>query len=283
MHPTGLTTRTDSRRTRGERTSSSTTLGGWIQRHGLRHRPWVPYRGEPRGTHRRETPRRITQPRGGTARRGHGPAGQPTVTAVRALRAKSGFVPQGRTLLQACTRHTTPRRPPARIAIPATGHETTARSGITMRDGTPCHRRAMRRTAHPARVPPNQWEQLRLQSRSLLTPAALGDGVRTGIAAGGRAPHTGKPPALPEVRKYAARRGSTSPPRWTAGKEADTEGDLPPDKGDRYVDLDGTSHEPERRANHAELAWARAEVKRLRVQLETLRGRSRARALGARV
>ena len=128
-----------------------------------------------------------------------------------------------------------------------------------------------------------EWEQLRLQSRSLLTPAALGDGVRTGIAAGGRAPHTGKPPALPEVRKYAARRGSTSPPRRTAGKEADTEGDLPPDKGDRYVDLDGTSHEPERRANHAELAWARAEVKRLRVQLETLRGRSRARALGARV
>ena len=86
-----------------------------------------------------------------------------------------------------------------------------------------------------------------------------------------------------EVRKYMPRRGSTSPPRRTAGREADTEGDLPPDKGDRYVDLNGTSHEPERRANHAELAWARAEVKRLRVQLETLRGRSRARALGARV
>ena len=150
-HPTGLTARTDSKRTRGERTSSSTTPGGWIQRHGLRHRPWVPYRGEPRGTHRRETPRQITQPRGWAARRGHGPAGQPTVTAVRALRAKSGFAAQGRTLLQACTRHMTPRRPSARVTVPATGHETTARSGITMRAGAPRHRRAMRRTARTRR------------------------------------------------------------------------------------------------------------------------------------
>ena len=153
-HPTGLMARTDSKRTRGERTSSPTTLEGWIQRHGLRHRPWVPYRGEPRGTHRRETPRQITQPRGWTARRGHGPAGHRTVSAVRALRAKLGFALQGRMLLQACTRHTTPRRPSARATIPATGHETTARSGITTRAGVPRHRRAMRRAAHPARVPP---------------------------------------------------------------------------------------------------------------------------------
>jgi len=37
---------------------------------------------------------------------------------------------------------------------PATSHETTARSGITTRAGVPRHRRAMRRAAHPARVPP---------------------------------------------------------------------------------------------------------------------------------
>ena len=125
-----------------------------------------------------------------------------------------------------------------------------------------------------------EWGQLRLQSQSLLTPAALGDGVRTGIAAGGRALHTWKPPALPEVRKHVSRRGSTSPSRRTAGEEADTGGDLPPDKGDRYVDLDGASHEPEggpRRARRA-----RAEVKHLHATLEILRGTQRARALGAR-
>ena len=109
---------------------------------------------------------------------------------------------------------------------------------------------------------------MRLQSRSLLTPAALGGGVRTGIAAGGRALHTCKPPALHEVRKYMSRRGSTSPLRRTAGREADTDGDLPSDKGDCYVGLDGTSHEPERRADRTELAWTQAEVKRLRAQLE---------------
>ncbi|EOD26593.1 hypothetical protein EMIHUDRAFT_205702 [Emiliania huxleyi CCMP1516] len=86
-----------------------------------------------------------------------------------------------------------------------------------------------------------EWEQLRLQSRSLLTPAALGGGVRTGSAPGGRALHTCKPPALHE--------------------------------GDRYVGLDGASHKPERRADRAELAWTQAEVKRLRAQLEALRGR----------
>ena len=83
-----------------------------------------------------------------------------------------------------------------------------------------------------------EWEQLRLQSQALLAPAALGDGVRTGVAAGGRALHTWKPPALPEVRKYVPRRGSTSPPRRAAEEEAGTEGDLPSDKGDRYVDPD---------------------------------------------
>ena len=80
-----------------------------------------------------------------------------------------------------------------------------------------------------------------------------------------------------------SRRGSTSPPRRTAGREADTEGDLPSDKGDRYVGLDGASHKPERRADRAELAWTQAEVKRLRAQLEALRGKSRVQALGARV
>jgi len=120
-----------------------------------------------------------------------------------------------------------------------------------------------------------EWERSRLQSRSLLTPAALGGGVQAGIAPGGHALHTCEPPALHEMRKYIPRRDSSTPPRRTAGGGADTGGDLPSDKGDRYVDLDGTSHKPERRPGHAELTWTRAEIKRLRAQIQILRSRSR--------
>ena len=170
-----------------------------MQRHGLRHRPWVPNRWEPRGAHRRETSRRTTHPSSshgsdgpdgleadpwgthleldhpgrldtaawaatspvGSLSRGaqrNAPAGDaeadytttgldgPTRTWSRgaadrdgsaSAASKSGFAPQGRTPLQACTRHMTPRRPSARVTVPATGHETTARSGITMRAGAP--------------------------------------------------------------------------------------------------------------------------------------------------
>ena len=51
--PSGLTTRTGSRRIPRER-SGMTTLWGGTQRHGLRHRPWASNRWEPRGAHRRD-------------------------------------------------------------------------------------------------------------------------------------------------------------------------------------------------------------------------------------
>ena len=57
------------------------------------------------------------------------------------------------------------------------------------------------------------------------------------------------------------------------------EGDLPSDKGDRYVALDGTSLRPERRADRAELAKMRAEVEHILAQARTLRGKARARDL----
>ena len=78
------------------------------------------------------------------------------------------------------------------------------------------------------------------------------------------------------------RRGSASPPQRTAEEEADAEGKVPSDTGDRYVDFDGASHGPVRRADHTELAKARAEIERLRVTLEMHRDRERAQTLGAR-
>ena len=100
-------------------------------------------------------------------------------------------------------------------------------------------------------------ERSRLQSRALLTPAALGGGVQAGAAPGVRALRTHKPPALHDTHKYAARCGSATPPQRAVGKGADTEGNLPSDKGDHYVGLDGASHKPERRADRAELAHKR--------------------------
>ena len=91
-----------------------------MQRHGLRHRPWVPNRwGSPEEHTRRETSRRITHPRGWTARRGHGPAEHLTMMAARTLQATSRFIPRGCTFLRACMRHTISRRSPARTMIPA--------------------------------------------------------------------------------------------------------------------------------------------------------------------
>ena len=46
---------------------------GWPHGHGLRHRPWIPHLGKPQRTHRQRTLGQIAQPRGPTARRGHGP------------------------------------------------------------------------------------------------------------------------------------------------------------------------------------------------------------------
>ena len=94
-----------------------------------------------------------------------------------------------------------------------------------------------------------------------------------------RALRTCKPPALHDTHKHVARRGAVTPPQRTVGKGADTEGDLPSDKGDRYVALDGTSLRPERRADRAELAEMRAELEHVRAQVRTLRDKARARDL----
>ena len=199
-----------------------------MQRHGLRHRPWVSHRGEPRGTHRRETPRQITQPRGRMARRGHGPAGQPTGTATRAPRGKPGSALQGRTLLKACPRHMASRRPSGLGA------------GRGPRRGSRDHGTQWYYDARWHFAPPPsdkaygaadegalEWGRSQLQSRALLTPAALDGGVRAGAAPGGPALHAGEPPALHGAHKYMARRESTTPPRWTAGGTLGTEGNLP--------------------------------------------------------
>ena len=127
-----------------------------------------------------------------------------------------------------------------------------------------------------------EWGRSQLQSRALLTPAALGGGVRAGAVPGGPAPHGGEPPALHGAHKYMARRESTTPPQRTAGGEAGTGGNLPTDKGDYYIGLGGMSHEPERRADD-ELARAQAEVQRLRARLKTLQGKSKVQVLGNRV
>ena len=122
-------------------------------------------------------------------------------------------------------------------------------------------------------------ERSQPQSRALLTPAALDGGVQAGAAPGVRALRTCKPPALHDTHKHVARRGAATPPQRTVGKGADTEGDLPSDKGDRYVALDGTSLRPERRADRAELAEMRAELEHVRAQVRTLRDKARARDL----
>ena len=54
------------------------------------------------------------------------------------------------------------------------------------------------------------------------------------------------------------------------------------DKGDCYVALDGTSHRPERRADHTELAEMPAEFERTRAQARALRDKAWARALEQR-
>ena len=125
-------------------------------------------------------------------------------------------------------------------------------------------------------------EQPLLQGQPPPTPYAPGDDIRANVAIGGRALDTRKPPALAGTHKHRARRGSASPPLRTAEDEADAEGRVPSDTAGQYVDFDGASHGPEGRADHTELARARAEVERLRKALEMYRDRERVQAHGAR-
>ena len=125
-------------------------------------------------------------------------------------------------------------------------------------------------------------ERSRLQSRALLTPAALGGGVQAGAAPGVRALRTRKPPALHDTYKYAARCGAPTPPQRAVGKGADTDGGLPSDKGDCYVALDGTSHRPVRRADHSGLAETPAGFEHTRAQVRALRDKAWVRALEQR-
>ena len=118
-------------------------------------------------------------------------------------------------------------------------------------------------------------EQPLLQGQPPPTPYAPGDDIRANVAIGGRALDTRKPPALAGTHKHRARRGSASPPLRTAEDEADAEGRVPSDTAGQYVDFDGASHGPEGRADHTELARARAEVERLRKALEMYRDRER--------
>ena len=122
-----------------------------------------------------------------------------------------------------------------------------------------------------------EWS--RLQSRALLTPAALGGGVQAGAAPGVRALRTHKPPALHDTHKYAARCGSATPPQRAVGKGADTEGDLPSDKGDHYVGWDGESHGPERRSDHAEILEMQAGIEHISAQVQVLMDKARRRDL----
>ena len=122
-------------------------------------------------------------------------------------------------------------------------------------------------------------ERSGLQSRALLTPAALGDGAQAGVVPSARAFRTGEPPALHGVYKYAARRDSLTPPQRAVGKEADARGDLPTDKGDHYIGWDGESHEPERRPSHAEIMEMQAEIEYIRAQVQILQDKKRRRNL----
>ena len=97
-----------------------------------------------------------------------------------------------------------------------------------------------------------------------------------------RALRTHKPPALRDTHKYAARRGAPTPPQRAVGEGADADGGLPSDKGDCYVALDGTSHRPERWADHTELAEMPAGFEHTRAQVRALRDKAWARALEQR-
>ena len=124
-----------------------------------------------------------------------------------------------------------------------------------------------------------EGERSGLQSRALLTPAALGVGAQAGVVPGARAFRTCEPPALHGMHKHAARRGSLTLPQRAVGEETDVRGDLPADKGDHYVGWHGESHGPERRPDHAEIAEMRAEIERICAQVQTLQDKRRRRDL----
>ena len=124
-----------------------------------------------------------------------------------------------------------------------------------------------------------EGERLGLQSRALLTPAALGVGAQAGVVPGARALHTCEPPALHGTHKHAARRESVTLPQRAVGEETDARDDLPVDKGDHYVALHGESHGPERRPGYDEVAEVRAEIERICAQVQTLQDKRRRRDL----
>ena len=172
--PSGLTTRTGSRRIPRERSGMTTLCGEGHSDMDCGTARGLPIVGNPE-ERTDETSGRITQPRGLTARRRHAPAEHLTTMAARTLRATSRFIPRGRTFLWACMRHVISRTSPARTTIPATGREP---------------RRAMARSVPPPSddthgVPDGgalERDQLRLQSQPLLTPGAQGDGACAGRA-----------------------------------------------------------------------------------------------------
>ena len=124
-----------------------------------------------------------------------------------------------------------------------------------------------------------EGERSVLRGQALLTPATLGNGAQPGVVPGVRAFRASEPPALLGAYKYAARRGSSTPPQRAVGEEADARGDLPTDKGDLYVGWNGESHEPERRPDHAEAMETQAEIEDILAQVQALQDKRRRRNL----